>query len=62
MVPELISLIIAILVFCILAYALVWTCDKFDMPPPVKWACGALLLIVLLLWASANLGGVHLTR
>jgi len=57
---QLISLIIVIVLFCIVAYALKWVCESFGMPPPVLWICGALLLIILLYWIAGHVGGgVH---
>lgn len=54
-----ISLIVAILIFAIIAYGLFWVCDKAGFPQPVRWVVGAVLLIVLLSWA-ANVAGVNL--
>ncbi len=45
---TIISLIIAIIVFCIVAYGLKWVCTNFGLPQPILWICGALLLIILL--------------
>lgn len=57
MIPEIISIIVAIMVFAIAAYGLYWVCQKFELPKPVLWICGALLIIVILLYLS---GQVHL--
>jgi ABC-type transport system involved in cytochrome c biogenesis permease subunit len=54
--PQLISLIIAIVIFAIVAYGLKWVCDSFSLPAPVLWLCGAVLLIILLIWISGQLG------
>lgn len=57
---TLISLLICIVIFAIVAYGLWWVCQKFGMPQPVLWLCGAVLLIVLLLFAAHMAGGGHL--
>ncbi len=54
--PQLISLIIAIVIFAIVAYGLKWVCDSFGLPAPVLWLCGALLLIILLIYVSQMVG------
>jgi hypothetical protein len=53
---QLIQLIIYIVVFAIVAYGLWWVCAKFALPQPVMWICGAILLIILLLFISNQLG------
>jgi hypothetical protein len=55
--PQLINLIIAIVIFAIAAYGLYWINIKFELPKPVLWICGALLIIVVLLYIS---GQIHL--
>jgi len=55
--PALISLIVAIVIFAICAYGMLWVCQRFGLPQPIQWICGALLLIVILLYVS---GEVHL--
>lgn len=52
----LISLLIAVVVFAVVIYGLVWVCDKFQVPLPVRWILGAIILIFILVWASQNLG------
>ena len=54
---NLISLLIYIIIFCVVAYGLWWVCGKFGMPAPVLWICGAILLIILLIFV-ANMVGV----
>ncbi len=54
---QVIQLIIWIVVFCIVAYGMVWVCERFQLPKPVLWLCGALLLILLLLFIAGQLGG-----
>jgi hypothetical protein len=56
-VDQLIQLLIYIVIFAIVAYGLYWVCTKFGLPQPVLWICGALLLIVILLFLSHQLGG-----
>jgi hypothetical protein len=56
-VPAIINLIIIVMLFSIAAYGLYWICIKFELPKPVLWICGALLIIVILLFLS---GGIHL--
>lgn len=53
---ALIQLIIYIVIFAIVSYGLLWICDHFGLPQPVKWICGALLLIIVLLFLSRELG------
>jgi len=57
MIPEIIQIIIWIVVFCIVAYGMKWVCASFGLPAPVLWICGALLLIVLLLFVSTQFTG-----
>lgn len=53
---SLISIIIAIVIFAAVAYGLHWVCISFALPQPVLWLCGAVLLIILLLWAAQLVG------
>jgi len=58
MASSLIVLLVDILVFAILAYGLYWVCVHFFPTfPPALWICGAILLIVLLLFISGQIGG-----
>jgi hypothetical protein len=58
MIPATIGLILAVLFFALLAVGLLWICGKFFPEFPIaRWICGALLLIIILLFAS---GQVHL--
>lgn len=52
----LINLLIWIVVFAIAAFGLSWVCDRFGLPQPVKWICGAILLICILLFIAGQLG------
>lgn len=45
---ELITLIVIIVVFACVIWALNWACASFGMPPPVKWIIGAIIIIILL--------------
>lgn len=53
---TLIQFLIWVLLFCIVAYGLYWVCTSFSLPQPVMWICGAILLIILLLFASGMAG------
>jgi hypothetical protein len=53
---QLIQLIISIVVFAVVAYGLYWTCDKFAVPQPVRWICGVILVIIILLFLANQLG------
>ncbi len=59
---QLITLLIYVVIFGVVAYGLWWVCTKFGMPQPVLWIVGAILLIFLLLFIGrqAGLGGVTL--
>jgi len=53
---SLVNLIIYIVIFAIVVYGLLYICDHFGLPQPVKWIVGALLLIIVLLFLSRELG------
>lgn len=53
---QLIQLIIYIVIFAVVGYGLWWICVKFSLPQPVLWICGAILLIVLLIFLGNQLG------
>ena len=53
---QLISLIIYVVIFAIIAYGLWWVCVKFGMPQPVLWIVGAILLIFLLIFIANQTG------
>ena len=44
-----ISILITALIFALAAYGVWWVCVHFQLPKPVLYACGAVLLIVLLI-------------
>jgi hypothetical protein len=54
----LITVLIGIVVFAILAFGMKWICDTF-FPEfrPAYWICGVVLLIVLLIAVSQVFGG-----
>ena len=54
---QLIQLLIYIVIFAVVGYGLWWVCTKFGLPQPVMWICGAVLLIIILLFVSRTLGG-----
>lgn len=45
-----------------MGYGLYWVCVKFQLPQPVMWICGAILLIIILLFVSRELGGLDVPR
>ena len=53
---QLIQLLIYIVIFAVVGYGLWWVCVKFGLPQPVMWICGAVLLIIILLFVSRSLG------
>jgi len=55
MIAQVITLLVYVLIFAIGAYGLWWVCQKFQLPQPVLWICGVLLLIVILLALSGEL-------
>jgi peptidoglycan/LPS O-acetylase OafA/YrhL len=55
---ALIALLIGAIIFAVIAYAMYWVCTHFFPNfPPALWICGAILLIVLLLWIGGQLPG-----
>ena len=56
MIPQIIQIIIWIIIFCVVVYGLKWVCANFGLPQPVLWICGALLLIILLLFVANQVG------
>ena len=54
---QLIQFLIYLVIFCVVAYGLYWVCVKFQLPQPVMWICGAILLIILLLFVASQIGG-----
>ncbi len=55
---QLIAVLIAIVIFAVVAYGLYWICTKFFPNfPPALWICGVVLLIMILVFASNQFGG-----
>lgn len=42
-----INLIVLIIIFACIAYGIWWVCHSFNMPQPVLWICGLILLLIL---------------
>ena len=59
---TLIGLLVWVILFALVAYGILWVCDKFALPEPVRWICGAILLIILLYAISGRVGSFHLPR
>ena len=54
----LISLVVWVVIFAAVAFAMLWVRTKFlGEFPPARWICGAFLLIALLYWLSKMIGG-----
>ena len=53
----LINFLIYIVIFAIVAWGLYYICTKFALPQPVLWLCGAILLIIILVFLAGQLGG-----
>jgi hypothetical protein len=53
---QLIMLIVYIILFCVVAYGLNWVCITYAIPQPIRWIVGGILLIVILLFLSRQLG------
>lgn len=54
---TLIYLIVAIVILAIVAYGLKWIVTSFGLPQPVLWLCGAILLIIVLLFVAREFSG-----
>ena len=58
MATQLIQFLVYILIFAVIAYGLYWICTHFFSNfPPALWICGAILLIILLLFIAGQIGG-----
>ena len=58
MAASLIGLLIAAIIFAVIAYAMYWVCTRFfPQFPPALWICGAILLIIILLYVSGQIPG-----
>lgn len=53
---QLIQILIYVVLFAIAAYGLWWVCEKFTLPQPILWICGAILVIVILFFVARQLG------
>lgn len=53
---TLVSMLVVMIIFACIAYALWWICTRFALSPPVLWLVGGILLIFLLLYAARVLG------
>jgi hypothetical protein len=53
---QLIMLIVWIIVFAIVAYGLNYVCVMYNLPQPIRWIVGGILLIILLVFLSNQLG------
>ncbi len=51
---PLLSILLTVLIFVVVAYGLYWVCTKFQMPQPILWLCRAILLIIILMWATGH--------
>jgi hypothetical protein len=57
MTATLITLLVYAIIFAVVAYALYWVCTHFFAAfPPALWICGAILLIILLLFIAGQIG------
>lgn len=55
---ELIGILIWVVIFAVIAFGLLWVCNRFFPEfPPARWICGAVLLIILLLFIAAQFPG-----
>lgn len=60
---TLILVLICLVVFAVAAYGLLWICNKFFPEfPPARWICGAILLIVALVFLSQQFPSLSLHR
>ena len=59
---DIISLLVSLIIFAVIAYGVWWLCVKFSMPPPVLWLCGGILLVILLLFLARQLGVAPILR
>ena len=55
---QLIHVLIMMIVFAVLAFAMKWTCDQFFSGfKPAYWVCGVILLIIILYFVSSQMVG-----
>jgi hypothetical protein len=51
------NLIVSIVIFAILACGIYYVCRYFELPKPVLWVSGVILLLVLLYYTARVFGG-----
>jgi len=59
MAEQLIGLLIAVLIFAVIAYGCWWVLTYFKAPLPAFWIVGVILLIFLLYFLVGQFGGGH---
>jgi uncharacterized membrane protein YphA (DoxX/SURF4 family) len=59
---ALVSLLIMVVIFAVVAYGAWWVCTKFGAPQPVFWIVGLILLLFLLYFLVGQFGGGHSFR
>ncbi len=52
-----VNLIVWVMIFAIAGWAMYATCKKFELPQPVLWICGAILLIAILIFLGRAVDG-----
>jgi hypothetical protein len=58
MLDTLIIVLVAIVVFAIVAFGFKWICDRFFPNfPPALWICGIILIVLILFAARAIFSG-----
>jgi hypothetical protein len=61
MLEHLAGVLVAIVIFAVIAYGLYWVCTKFFPNfPPALWICGAVLLIIILYYLAHEFAGAPL--
>ena len=56
---ALMQLMVAVVVFSIIAVGLWFLCKKFELPQPVLWICGAILILILFAYLIDHTGLYH---
>jgi cytochrome c oxidase subunit IV len=51
-----IGLILGVLIFALVVWGAKYLCDTFDVPKPIRWIVGVLLIVVLIVFLSTALG------
>ncbi len=52
-----INLIVWVMIFALAGWAMYATCIKFELPKPVLWICGGILLIGILVFLGRVVDG-----